>query len=187
MTMRTERDKMIAGELYDASDPELAALRLRARRLMRQLEDADPGERSEHRRILGDLFGAIGPDSWIEPPFRCDYGVNIFAGSGLYMNFDCVVLDCGRVDIGDDVLIGPGVHIYAATHPLDPDERAEGPELTRPVHIGSRVWLGGRVVVLPGVTIGDGTTVAAGSVVTRDLPAYVVAAGNPARVVRTLR
>jgi maltose O-acetyltransferase len=183
----TERDKMLAGVLYDASDPELAALRVRARRLLRQLSDADPGDRSVHRGVLGELFGTIGPDSWIEPPFYCDYGVNMHAGRGLYMNFDCVVLDCGRVDFGDDILIGPGVHIYAATHPIDPDERADGPELTRPVRIGSRVWLGGRSVVMPGVTIGEGTTVGAGSVVTRDLPPYVVAAGNPARVIRALR
>jgi maltose O-acetyltransferase len=183
----TEREKMLAGELYDAYDPELSALRLRARRLIRALVDLEPGDRAGNARVLGELFGAIGPESFIEPPFRCDYGVNIHAGSGLYMNFDCVVLDCGRIDIGDDVLIGPGVHIYAATHPIDPDQRAAGPELTRPVRIGSRVWLGGRVVVMPGVTIGEGTTVGAGSVVTRDLPPFVVAAGNPCRVIRTLR
>ena len=183
----TEREKMLAGELYNAYDPELTELRVRARRLVRELNDLAPGDRAGNERVLGELLGSVGPASFIEPPFRCDYGANIHAGSGLYMNFDCVVLDCGRVDFGDDVLIGPGVHIYAATHPLDPDERAAGPELTRPVRIGSRVWLGGRVVVMPGVTIGDGTTVGAGSVVTRDLPPYVVAAGNPCRVIRALR
>jgi maltose O-acetyltransferase len=184
--MRSERDKMLAGELYDASDAELTAMRRNARRLVRELAEVENSDRAAHQAVLGRLLGTVGPNAWIEPPFRCDYGVNIHAGRGLYMNFDCVVLDCGRVDFGDDVLCGPGVHIYAATHPLDPDERAAGPELTRPVRIGSRVWLGGRVVILPGVTIGEGTTVGAGSVVTRDLPPYVLAAGNPCRVLREL-
>jgi maltose O-acetyltransferase len=184
---RSEREKMLAGELYEAWDPELTAMRRRARELVRELGEVAPGDREAHRAVLARLFGTIGENGFVEAPFRCDYGAHIHAGRNLFMNFDCVVLDCGRVDIGDDVQCGPGVHIYAATHPLDPDERAAGPELTRPVRIGSKVWLGGRVVVLPGVTIGDGTTVGAGSVVTRDLPAYVVAAGNPCRVIRSLR
>jgi maltose O-acetyltransferase len=183
----TEHDKMLAGEAYDGSDAELVAMRLRARRLIRDLNNAEPGETQVATRILGELFGSLGPGGWVEPPFRCDYGANIHAGDRLYMNFDCVVLDCGRVDIGDDVLFGPGVHLYTALHPLDPEQRATGPESTRPVRIGSRVWLGGGVIVCPGVTIGDGTTVGAGSVVTRDLPPYVVAAGNPCRVLRSLR
>jgi maltose O-acetyltransferase len=183
----TEREKMLAGELYDSADPELTAMRVRARQLVRRLNDHEPGQWAVAEAILGELFGSIGPDSWIEPPFRCDYGANIHAGRKLYMNFDCVVLDCGRVDIGDHVMFGPGVHVYAATHPLDPDERCKGPESTLPVRIGNQVWLGGGAIVCPGVTIGDGTTVAAGSVVTRDLPPYVLAAGSPCRVIRSLR
>jgi maltose O-acetyltransferase len=170
---------MLAGELYDASDAELAALRRRARELTRALAEVTPGDREAHQAVLAQLLGSLGENAFIEPPFRCDYGVNLHVGRNFYMNFECVVLDCGRVDIGDDVLCGPGVHIYAATHPLDADERATGPELTRPVRIGSKVWLGGRVIVLPGVTIGEGTTVGAGSVVTRDLPPIFFSAGNP--------
>jgi len=129
----------------------------------------------------------VGPDAWIEPPFHCDYGTHLYLGARVYMNFQCVVLDCSRVDIGDDVFLGPGVHVYAAMHPLDPDQRIRGPELARPVKIGAKVWIGGGTILCPGVTIGEGTTVGAGSVVTKDLPPYSLAAGNPCTVVRQLR
>jgi maltose O-acetyltransferase len=183
---KTEYQKMLAGESYLANDPALVAARLQARRLLRAFNDAAPDDEDGRRRTLAALLGAMGPGGWIEPPFRCDYGPQIRVGARFYANFDCVFLDCAPVEIGDDVMLGPGVHLYTATHPVDPDERASGLELARPIRIGSKVWLGGGTIVGPGVSIGAGTTVGAGSVVTRDLPARVVAVGNPCRVVREL-
>jgi maltose O-acetyltransferase len=133
------------------------------------------------------LLGAVGAGVWIEPPFFCDCGEHIRLGARVYMNFQCVILDCNPVTLGDDVFLGPGVHIYAATHPLDPDERIKGPELGHPVTIGAKVWIGGGSIICPGVTIGEDSTIGAGSVVVRDIPPYVFAAGNPCRVIRTLR
>ena len=135
---------------------------------------------------MRELFGQTGPKIYIEPPFACDYGSNIFAGDDLYMNFNCVVLDCAEVHFGSQVMCGPNVQIYTATHPLDPELRCSGSELAKPIRIGNRVWLGGGTIVCPGVTIGDDTTIGAGSVVTRDIPAKVFAAGNPCRVIKTL-
>jgi maltose O-acetyltransferase len=178
---------MLAGELYSAMDPELTAARFRARKLVRAYNATEDEDAARRRELLGQLFGSMGPGVQIEPPFQCDYGTQIHVGARVFMNFQCVILDCNTVTIGDDVSIGPGVHIYAATHPLDPDERIKGPELARPVTIGNKVWLGGGAIILPGVTIGEGTTVAAGSVVTKDLPPYVLAGGNPCRVLRALR
>ncbi|MGE5591703.1 MAG: sugar O-acetyltransferase [Bacillota bacterium] len=183
--MKTEREKMLAGELYDSSDPELVALRLRARRLTRQYNATTEEEAERRAEILRELFGAVG-SATIEPTFRCDYGGNIRVGRNLYMNFDCVILDCAAVEIGDNVMAGPGVHIYTAYHPLQAAERVKGPELAAPVRIGDNVWLGGGVIVCPGVTIGSNTTIGAGSVVTRDVPDNVFAAGNPCRVIRPL-
>jgi maltose O-acetyltransferase len=182
----SERDKMLAGELYLASDAELLAARHRARRLTRAHGELDPADAAGQEAVLRQLFGTLGAGATIEPPFACDYGTNIHAGARLYINVQGVILDCARVDIGDDVLMGPGVHLYTATHPLDAAVRASGLELARPIRIGRRVFLGGGTRVLPGVTIGDDTVVGAGSVVTRDLPPGVVAAGNPCRVLRTL-
>lgn len=183
--MKTEREKMQDGELYDSSDPELVALRLRARRLTRQYNATTEEETVRRGQILKELFGSVG-SAFIEPNFRCDYGGNIRVGENLYMNFDCVILDCAQVEIGDGVMCGPGVHIYTAYHPLPAAERMKGPELAAPVRIGNNVWLGGGVIVCPGVAIGDNTTIGAGSVVTRDIPAGVFAAGNPCRVIRRL-
>ncbi|MFP2909524.1 sugar O-acetyltransferase [Pyxidicoccus sp. 3LFB2] len=184
---RTEREKMLAGELYIATDPELTAARFRARRLVRAFNATEDEEAPRRQELLGQLFGSIGPGVWIEPPFQCDYGTNIHVGARVFMNFQCVILDCNTVTIGDDVAFGPGVHIYAATHPLDPDERIKGPELAMPVTIGAKAWIGGGAIILAGVTIGEGTTIAAGSVVTKDVPPYVLAGGNPCRVIRALR
>jgi maltose O-acetyltransferase len=184
--MRTEREKMLAGELYLSGDPELREARLRCRRLLHRLNHMEPGSEAERLRICHELFGSFGEHSWIEPSFRCDYGTNIRFGRTFYANFDCVILDCAEVVIGDDVMFAPGVHIYTATHPLAAAERCSGAELARPVHIGHRAWLGGRVVVLPGVTIGDEAVIGAGSVVARDIPPGVLAVGNPCRVVRPI-
>ncbi len=183
---RTERDLMLAGEPYQANDPDLAAERRRARRLMRALNATTEEEMDRRRAILADLFGSLGSNAEVEPPFYCDYGWNIRAGSNLFLNFGCVILDCNRVTIGSNVFIGPYVQIYAATHPTDPELRRSGRELAIPVTIGDDVWIGGGAIIGPGVTIGDGTTVGAGSVVTRSLPPRVVAAGSPCRILRHL-
>ncbi|HLL55026.1 MAG TPA: sugar O-acetyltransferase [Myxococcaceae bacterium] len=184
---RTEKEKMLAGELYVATDPQLTAERFRARKLLRAYNQSTEDELPQREALLSQLFGAVGAGTWIEPPFQCDYGEHIRLGARVFMNFQCVILDCNPVTIGDDVALGPGVHLYAATHPLDPDERAKGPELGRPVTIGDKVWIGGGSIICPGVTIGEGSTIGAGSVVTRDIPPYVFAAGNPCRVIRSLR
>jgi maltose O-acetyltransferase len=183
--MKTEKQKMIAGELYNALDAELSQARLRARELCRQLNQSREDQAEERRRILSELFGRP-TDVWLEPPFFCDYGSNITLGKKVYFNFDCVVLDVTPVTIGDNVMFAPGVHIYAATHPVDPDERRKGLEFGKPVTIGSDVWVGGGAIICPGVTIGEGAVIGAGSVVTRDIPARVVAAGNPCVVIRAI-
>jgi maltose O-acetyltransferase len=182
----TEREKMPAGELYLASDPELVAMRRRARRLTRLFNATTEEEPDRRRELLAELFGTVGPRAEIEPDFRCDYGCHIHAGDNLFLNFGCVILDCAEVRLGRDVFCGPGVQILTATHPLDPALRAAGPESAKPIRVGDRVWIGGGAILLPGVSVGDGSTIGAGSVVTRDVPAGVVAAGNPCRVLRTL-
>lgn len=183
--MPSEREKMVAGELYNASDPELTAARTRARELTRAF-NISPEDQQQRRDILAQLFRSAGPKLWVEPPFFCDYGFNISVGENVFFNFNCVVLDCAPVIIGDNALFGPAVQIYTATHPLSAAERRIGLEFALPVNIGSDTWIGGGAIILPGVTIGDRTVVGAGSVVTRDLPPGVFAAGNPARVVREL-
>ena len=181
---RSEREKMLAGELYRASDPELAQMELSAQTLMSRYNATLRTEVELRAALLSDLFGAVGEGANIRPPFYCDYGVHIRAGRNLFMNFDCVLLDCAEITIGDDVQIGPAVQIYTATHPLDPAVRRSGLEAAKPVHIGDNVWIGGAAVILPGVTIGDNAVIGAGSVVTRDVPADTVVVGNPARAVK---
>lgn len=186
MRGKTEKQKMLAGELYLASDPELAQERSRARQLTRlynQTTDEDVQRRAE---ILNRLLGRAGEGVWIEPPFYCDYGSNIILGDGVYMNFGCVILDCNTVHIGEHTFLGPYVQIYSAYHPTDAALRTSGPELAAPVRVGARVWIGGGTIICPGVTIGDNTTIGAGSVVVKDIPSNVLAVGNPCRVVRQL-
>ena len=183
--MPTEKQKMLAGELYDPNDPQLSADRQRARALCRKLNTLAPA--AEHRRIalLAELFGAA-TDATVNAPFFCDYGYNITVGMNAYFNVNCVVLDVASVSIGANVLIGPGVHIYAASHPMRAADRRLGLEFGQPVVIGDDVWVGGSAVICPGVRIGAGAVVGAGSVVTRDIPAATFAAGNPCRVVRAI-
>jgi len=185
VTGKTEREKMLAGELYDACDPELTEERKIARELIR-LYNAST-ESDDREGILRRLLGHIGEGVIIEPPFYCDYGTYIHLGNRVYMNFGCVILDCNEVRIGDNVMFGPYVQIYAAHHPIKASERIRGLELAHPIRIGNNVWLGGGTIVLPGVTIGDDTTIGAGSVVTKDIPPGVVAAGNPCRVIREIK
>jgi maltose O-acetyltransferase len=182
----TEREKMLAGELYDPLDPELAAARDRARDLCQELNATREAQREERRRILRELFGAGGDDVWMQPPFFCDYGANIFLGTKCFFNFNCVVLDVCRVTVGDYTLFGPAVQIYTATHPLEAELRRKQ-EFGKPVAIGSDVWVGGGAVICPGVTVGSRAVIGAGSVVTRDVPPGVFAAGNPCRVIRELK
>ena len=181
----TEREKMLRGELYDYSDPELAGARLRARRLVRAL-NASEDDSGERARIAGELFGRIGAGSAIESPFQCDYGSNIQIGERVFVNYGCVILDSALVAIGDHVQLGPGVHIYTVNHPLDAIARRSTVEYGRPVRIGDDVWIGGSTVICPGVSIGDRSVIGAGSVVTRDVPKDVLAVGNPCRVIRSL-
>jgi maltose O-acetyltransferase len=183
--MSSERDKMIAGELYDPLDPELVAARVRARDLCQALNATRERDEVERRRILVELFGGGGDDVWMQPPFFCDYGSNIFLGKRVFFNFNCVVLDVCAVRIGDFTLFGPAVQIYTATHPLEAELRRKQ-EFAKPITIGSDVWVGGAAVICPGVTIGSRAVIGAGSVVTRDIPEGVFAAGNPCRVIRQL-
>jgi maltose O-acetyltransferase len=184
--MGREKEKMLKGELYDADDPELVAERERARELTGRYNRTTPGDREKRRELLEELLGSLGDECHVEPPFRCDYGYNIHAGENFYANFDCVILDVCRVEIGRNCMIGPGAHLYTATHPLDADERITGAEYGNPVTVGDNVWIGGRAVLNPGVSIGDGAVVASGAVVTDDVPDDVVVQGNPATVVKEL-
>jgi maltose O-acetyltransferase len=181
----TEHEKMLAGELYDPLDPELVRLRERARDLCFDLNATRERDADLRRRILTDLFGQGGESVWMQPPFFCDYGTNILLGERVFFNFNCVVLDVCRVTIGDFTIFGPAVQIYTATHPFDPDLRRKE-EFGKPVEIGSDVWVGGGAIICPGVSIGSRTVIGAGSVVTRDIPAGVFAAGNPCRVLREI-
>lgn len=183
--MRTEKEKMLAGELYQVHDPELVEARIRARDLCQDLNATREIEQEARRRILTELFGRGGDSAWVQPPFFCDYGTNIFLGERVYFNFNCVVLDVCQVTIGDCTLFGPAVQIYAATHPMDAELRRLQ-ESGKPVEIGSDVWVGGGAIICPGVTIGSKTVIGAGSVVTKDIPAGAFAAGNPCRVIRYL-
>jgi maltose O-acetyltransferase len=183
--MKTEKEKMLAGELYDPLDLQLCEERDRCRDLCLMLNATRESQKEERRRLLAELLGQE-TDVWIQPPFFCDYGTNIVVGTKVFFNFNCVVLDVMRVTIGSNVLFGPSVQIYTATHPIDAMERRKWLESAKPITIGSDVWVGGGAIICPGVTIGDRSVIGAGSVVTRDIPPDVFAAGNPARVVRSL-
>lgn len=177
---------MLANEPYLANDPELAELRLAAARQLYRYNRSAPDNADIRVQIIQKLFGKVGVGCEIYPPFHCDYGRHIKAGKNVYINVNCTILDCNWVTIGDDVLIGPNVQIYTAYHPTDPEVRLTGVEMAAPITIGNNVWLGGGAIVCPGVAIGDGSTIGAGSVVTQSIPANVVAVGNPCRVVRSV-
>jgi maltose O-acetyltransferase len=183
--VRCEREKMLAGELYDPGDPELVAAHWRARDLCRLLNATNASEGEERQRIARILFGTGGETVRITPPFFCDYGENILLGRSVFFNYNCVVLDVCEVRVGDFTLMGPAVQIYTPLHPMDATAR-RGAEYGRPVAIGADVWVGGGAIICPGVRIGDRAVIGAGSVVTRDIPADVCAAGNPCRVIRSL-
>ena len=184
--MKTEKEKMLAGELYDASDYQLSLERRQARLLLQQLNQSRDDEEDLRNLLLSELIPQGGKGLWIEPPFYCDYGNNITTGEKVFFNFNCVVLDVMPVTIGSNVLFGPNVQIYTATHPLDWQERAKWLEFAKPIVIGSDVWIGGSAIINPGITIGDRSVIGAGSVVTKNIPADVFAAGNPCKVIRSL-
>ncbi|NUQ86455.1 MAG: sugar O-acetyltransferase [Anaerolineales bacterium] len=179
--MITEKEKMLAGELYDATDPLLVQERLRARALTHQLNVTRYGDPSAYREILSALLPNASADLAIEPPFYCDYGYNIYTGEKVFFNFNCVLLDVMPIRIGSNVMFGPNVQIYTATHPVDALERRKGPEFAKPISIGGDCWIGGSAVISPGVTIGDRCIVGAGAVVTKDVPADTIVVGNPAK------
>ncbi|HJV50081.1 MAG TPA: sugar O-acetyltransferase [Noviherbaspirillum sp.] len=182
--MKTEKEKMLAGELYNPFDPQLCDERRRARLLLKAYNDSRDDQAEERARLLGQLIPSAGPGTWIEPPFHCDYGSNIVLGDKVYFNFNCIVLDIAPVRIGTGVLFGPAVQLYAATHPMSAAQRRTGLECGKAIEIGDDCWIGGGVIVCPGVRIGRRCVIGAGSVVTRDVPDDAFAAGNPCRVLR---
>jgi maltose O-acetyltransferase len=183
--MKTAHQKMLAGEPYDPMDSELVAARVRARDLCQALNATREAEQENRRRILQELFGAGGDSVWMQPPFFCDYGFNIELGERVFFNFNCVVLDVCPIKIGSFTLFGPAVQIYTPMHPFNAKQRRQE-EFGRPIEIGSDVWVGGGAIILPGVRIGHRAVIGAGSVVTRDIPDGVFAAGNPCRVIREI-
>ena len=184
MSSSGQKQRMLAGELYLADDPELQAGQLRAAELTAAYNATAPADRAGRRAILEELLGSVGEDVEIRQPFRVDYGSQIHVGPRTFANWGLVAADVVRIEIGADVQIGPNVQLLTPTHPVDPDQRRDKWEAGEPITIGDNVWLGGGVIVCPGVTIGPDTVVGAGSVVVKDLPARVVAVGNPARVIR---
>jgi maltose O-acetyltransferase len=181
-----ERDKRLLGEPYDASDPELAAARTRARRLTLQLNTLDPADEDAREALLRELLGELGPGSRVEGPFHCDYGAQTRLGARVFINVNCVLLDAAPITLHDDVQLGPGVQLLTSDHPRDAAQRAGGLESAMPISIGERAWIGGGAIVLPGVEIGCDTIIGAGSVVTRSVGPGVVATGNPCRVTRVI-
>ena len=183
----SNKEKMLAGELYFANDLELLGERRRAQRLSAQYNMTDPDDQPERMALLRQWFGAVGDGADILPHFHCDYGYNIRVGRNCFVNYNCVFLDCAPIEIGDDLQMAPAVQLYTAYHPLDRQTRVlEALEYAKPIRIGSGVWIGGGAIVLPGVTIGDGAVIGAGSVVSRDVPPDTLAVGNPARIIRSL-
>jgi maltose O-acetyltransferase len=184
--MNAERRRMLAGELYDPMDPELVSARARARDLCQTLNATREAEQELRHSVLRELFGAGGETVWMQPPFFCDYGANIELGERVFFNFNCVVLDVCPVRIGSFTLFGPSVQVLTPMHPFNAEQRRRE-EFGKPIEIGSDVWVGGGAIILPGVKIGNRAVIGAGSVVTRDIPEGVFAAGNPCRVIREIR
>jgi len=181
----TQRELQQSGHPYRMDD-ELWSYHYNALRIGNELNNTPGTQRQRRMELVQELFASAGEGSYIQPPFYCDYGCNTSVGKNFDCNFDCVFLDCGKITIGDNVLMGPKVGLYAVGHPIDPVLKAEGYIVPYPITIGNNVWIGGSVTVCPGVTIGDNTVIGAGSVVTKDIPANVVAAGNPCRVLRPI-
>lgn len=182
----TEKEKMLSGEYYISWDEDLTREREYAKDLCFEFNGTRPSLRKEREKIIRKLFGKVGVNCWVESPFNCDYGSNIIAGDNFYINTNCCILDCAKVTFGDDVLIGPNVGFYTPDHAFVSEERAAGYERSLPITVGNHVWIGGGVTIVAGVTIGSNSIIGAGSVVIQDIPEGVVAAGNPARVLRKI-
>lgn len=182
----TEWEKLQSGKIYNDFDDDLFNRRVVAKKLFRQYNKTEDEETEKRYEIMKNLFQSVGKDVWIEPDFRCEFGKNIVIEDNVYINFGCVILDCAKVQIGANTLIGPNVGIYPVNHSLDAEERINGGCYGKPVTIGKNVWLGGDVKVLAGVTIGDNTVIGTGSIVTKDIPSGVVAVGNPCKLVRKI-
>ncbi len=182
--MKSEWEKLQDGEIYNDFDQDLFNRRVQAKKLFRAYNRLADEAVEQRNDIMKQLFKSVGRNVWIEPDFRCEFGKNISIGDDVYINFGCIILDCGMVSIGNQVLIGPNVGLYNANHALDAQERMEGALIPGKISIGNRVWIGGGSIILSGVTIGDDAVIGAGSVVTHDIPSGVVAVGNPCRVLR---
>ena len=183
--MKSEKDKMLDGEIYYANDKILIAERTFAKKLLHKLNVTEYLMNGNARQILRQLLPNAHKKIYIEPPFHCDYGYNIYSGENVYFNVNCVILDTMKVEIGNNVFFGPAVQIYTATHPLDAIERRTV-EFSKPVSIGNDCWIGGNAVICPGVKIGNGCVIGAGAIVTKDIPNNSLAVGNPAKVIRKL-
>lgn len=182
----TEKEKLAAGELYNGADQELTNDRAAAKKLCMEYNSTTYNDYTKRERLLERLLAFKGEKTWIEPNFFCDYGYNIILGDNFYANHNCVILDCAEVTFGDNVFIGPNCGFYTAAHPIDYKTRNSGLEYAKPIKIGSNVWIGGNVCVMPGVTIGDNVVIGGGSVVTKDIPSGVVAVGNPCKPVKDI-
>lgn len=184
----TEKEKMLAGEIYNANyDEELIKERMKAQDICYEYNNLKPSDIENRNKIIKNLFGKTGEQFLIEQNFWCDYGYNIYIGENFYMNHNCIILDCAKVEFGDNVFIAPNCGFYTAGHPLDYETRNQGLEYAKPIKVGNNVWIGGNVTVLPGVTIGSNVTIGAGSIVTKDIPSNVVAVGNPCKVIKNLK
>ena len=184
----SEKEKMLAGEIYDANyDKELIEDRYKAKNLCHEFNNLKPSDIEAREKIIKKLFGKTGQQILIEQNFWCDYGYNIFVGENFYMNHNCIILDAGRVEFGNNVFIAPNCTFYTAGHPIEPEIRNRGLEYAKPIKVGNNVWIGGNVTVLPGVTIGDNVTIGAGSVIVKDIPSNVVAVGNPCKVIKEIK
>lgn len=182
----SEKEKMIAGYLYYSPDPELVQDRLKARELTRLFNNSLETESAKRTELLKQLFGSTGESICIEPSFRCDYGYNIHVGENFYANFNCVFLDVCPIRFGNNCMLAPGVQIYTATHPLDPETRNSGKEFAKEIIIGDNVWIGGGAIINPGVKIGNNVVIGSGAVVTKDIPDNMLAVGNPAKAIKKI-
>lgn len=182
----TAWEKLQKGQVYNDFDEDLFQRRVKAKKLFKAYNKTEDEEIEKRQQIMKELFQSVGKNVWIEPDFHCEFGKNILIEDNVYINFGCVILDCAKVTIGKNTMLGPNIGLYAVNHSLDANERIQGGCQGKPIHIGENVWLGGDVKVVAGVTIGDNSVIGTGSVVTKDIPSNVVAVGNPCRVLRTI-
>lgn len=182
----SNKEKMLNGEYYISWDEELTLEREKAKDLLFEFNNTRPSLRAERETIIRNMFGGVGKNCWIESPFNCDFGYNITVGDNFYTNTNCCILDCAKVTIGNNVWIGPNVGIYTPNHAFDSKERSDGYEKSLPIVIGDNVWIGGGVNIIGGVRIGENSIIGSGSVVTKDIPAGVIVAGNPAKIIREI-